>query len=424
MTSPNEKLPSWATDSTFASGIESGYSTRLEPSAAEKGQGVKPGRWAARKANWILGSLSDWVSHMAKGQVRSWRKMQEGLVLGSTNLELNPTAGHISGGAWYLPAYSDSSGEGYLLAYPGPTSRTGQVSIASLIPIGLGTKATSVASGTSAIVVGLYVEGGIADTIVGVMSKNASTLTSKTLRSGTYIQTLVGGAGNFFIAVPAAWNQWVNGGKYWISSDSGANWTEHTITGAPVGITIGHIAANPAGEFVLAATNLDYLISVFADGTLLYASSASTDSGFAGVAYLGAAGWRAVTRLHGHVVAGFGSGDWSLISTLPVVPANAGAQNSDSTGNYYGNALASDGGRGLLAMTCSDTYGSVGCAYSQDHGLTWQHDELSHICQTGAGGGRTVSVSYGDGEFLAIVVEPDVSNTSQNHFSIWQTSRL
>lgn len=59
---PKPILPTWATDATYTSGLDSGLNTRLAPTTGEKAQGLFRGKKApARKLNWIIGLLCDWA---------------------------------------------------------------------------------------------------------------------------------------------------------------------------------------------------------------------------------------------------------------------------------------------------------------------------------------------------------------------------
>src|SRR5690554_4623675 len=58
-------LPLWATDETYSSGDDVGEATRLEPTTGEKEQGFHRGkRLPARKLNWLLGSMGDWIQYI------------------------------------------------------------------------------------------------------------------------------------------------------------------------------------------------------------------------------------------------------------------------------------------------------------------------------------------------------------------------
>lgn len=64
MAKPTELL-GWATDANFATGAETGLSTRLEPAAGVKAQGFiaaeeAPARWM----NYIAGTASDWIDYL------------------------------------------------------------------------------------------------------------------------------------------------------------------------------------------------------------------------------------------------------------------------------------------------------------------------------------------------------------------------
>lgn len=58
-------LPSWATDTNFSSGAESGSSVKLEPSAGVKAQGWIPGNsLPARWLNWWANLVYSWIAYV------------------------------------------------------------------------------------------------------------------------------------------------------------------------------------------------------------------------------------------------------------------------------------------------------------------------------------------------------------------------
>jgi hypothetical protein len=72
MTTPVRPLasPLFATDATFATGPEVGLSTRLDPGAGIRAQGVLPeSRYAARWENFQKGTLGDWVKYLDDRQL-------------------------------------------------------------------------------------------------------------------------------------------------------------------------------------------------------------------------------------------------------------------------------------------------------------------------------------------------------------------
>lgn len=60
-----DKFPDWATDATYSSGPDSGLPTKLEPTSGEKASGyIRGQRPPARKMNWQLGKIGDWVRYL------------------------------------------------------------------------------------------------------------------------------------------------------------------------------------------------------------------------------------------------------------------------------------------------------------------------------------------------------------------------
>lgn len=119
-------LPEWATDPTYTSGPQEGEATRLAPTSGEMAQGFFQGkRPPARKANWLLGLLCDWVKYLSEGSARygsgssvaqspiEWQNVavggEEFSVDSDTAVEV-PTAGRYLV-AWSGNVVSSSSGD-------------------------------------------------------------------------------------------------------------------------------------------------------------------------------------------------------------------------------------------------------------------------------------------------------------------------
>jgi hypothetical protein len=86
-TRPLSDAPTWATDETFASGSQTGETTRLEPSAGVKAQGIIPDRTAAaRRHNWLLGSICDYLQYLSAMPLVNWQS--------SMHPALNPLNGN------------------------------------------------------------------------------------------------------------------------------------------------------------------------------------------------------------------------------------------------------------------------------------------------------------------------------------------
>jgi hypothetical protein len=52
----------WASDEAFTEGVEAGLPPTLFLSAAEISQGVRPGKFVARKFNWVIQELTRWIN--------------------------------------------------------------------------------------------------------------------------------------------------------------------------------------------------------------------------------------------------------------------------------------------------------------------------------------------------------------------------
>ena len=64
MAKPTTAIPNWASDATYTAGIETGLAPTLTMSESEISQGVRPGKFVARKFNWLLKQITDWLTHI------------------------------------------------------------------------------------------------------------------------------------------------------------------------------------------------------------------------------------------------------------------------------------------------------------------------------------------------------------------------
>lgn len=59
-------VPSWATDTNFSSGPESGNATKVEPSGGAKAQGQVPGQpYRAQRVNWLWNLICQWLFYLS-----------------------------------------------------------------------------------------------------------------------------------------------------------------------------------------------------------------------------------------------------------------------------------------------------------------------------------------------------------------------
>lgn len=71
-------LPGWATDEKYTSGDDVGLDTRLAPTAGEIAQGFHRGkRPPARKMNWLLGTICDWIAHLSNDRPHTFLITEE-----------------------------------------------------------------------------------------------------------------------------------------------------------------------------------------------------------------------------------------------------------------------------------------------------------------------------------------------------------
>jgi hypothetical protein len=243
-------------------------------------------------------------------------------------------------------------------------------------------------------------------------------VTQKLLSTDFYAPTRVAASGSVIIVLNAAAAAWIDGGHYWVSTDSGATFVQKTITGSPSARTVGHVVAGPNGDFVIAIWGDDLLVFVSSDGNTLTTTTSPGGGGFLGVAW-SAGTWIALTRVELYLVRWNGS-SWVTVSTLSVGPPNTVA--SPLSGLVLeGNMLACDGGR-LLCVPTEQSGVGLGMAWSIDAGETWHYDTL---CQTYSTSHRAhpIAIAYGGGEFLLLVDVPNLDG-SGTACEIWKTCRL
>lgn len=63
MTEPTTAIPNWASDTNYSTGVDAGVSTKLAMQPEEILQGVRAGKFAARKFNWLVRTITDWLSY-------------------------------------------------------------------------------------------------------------------------------------------------------------------------------------------------------------------------------------------------------------------------------------------------------------------------------------------------------------------------
>lgn len=60
------ELPEWSTDTNYSSGPDVGLPTRLIPTSGERASGyIRGTRPPARKLNWLIGLVCDWITHLS-----------------------------------------------------------------------------------------------------------------------------------------------------------------------------------------------------------------------------------------------------------------------------------------------------------------------------------------------------------------------
>jgi hypothetical protein len=243
------------------------------------------------------------------------------------------------------------------------------------------------------------------DTAVYTMGESGGGLTKRVLSAsagsaGRVVYEPVTGR---FLAFDEREDGWQTSKKYYHSADSGANWTEHTITGAATGHDIQCVEAAD-GKVVLTLADSIYILVSSDGGDTWVQQSTSGSAGVVGVCYTGN-GWRCIDYT-GQVYSQFGD-LWIPVGS-PLLGVTTGetankAQNGTTSIFMYGNHMASDGSRAVVVTFATDSRG-VGVHWSQDYGVTWNTEYLAHGFDNLW---KVRGVLYSGGEFLLMTREPD-----------------
>jgi hypothetical protein len=137
MSTPADRLPTWGTKDTCDTGPDTGLSTRLEPSVADKANGYIADRAiAARVDNWLKGVTLEWLAHLAPIQLKNWTKdvkAVEGTSIATGYL--NP-GGIRTFTGWLLPgSVGTSDDDARVFFTPGATDFKGDLSDGSILTV-------------------------------------------------------------------------------------------------------------------------------------------------------------------------------------------------------------------------------------------------------------------------------------------------
>lgn len=255
---PSGKIPTWATDSTYASGVDTGLATRVEPTSGEKASGaIRKQHPPARKWNWLLGMICDWLGYVVDIPFRTWSPIFQSTRIspyGATDLGLlqathtrsDGTAKAIyfsPQGLWVLTGHATAEryiyGDGFLLDAATATAsnlkyqhgvETGgrmllfsadDASIGNVICDRSGVADVTVAGSWSPVIIeasGAYTHAASGDSCV--------------LSDGTVV--VVGGIDGNFVS--------------WRSTDNGATWTKTVIGATLNGGTFQPLAGCSVGK--------------------------------------------------------------------------------------------------------------------------------------------------------------------------------
>lgn len=411
MPSPNVRIPTWATDPAVVGGTEDGQPVRVEPSAPIKGQGYKADQpIAARYDNWRAGATGDWLTYLAPILLRNWELvLSEGEIGGITAPILAPGMAVIERQVRLLG--SDNNSDGYAAHITPQGPRSSGVLVRSVGNVSEFSQLVSIATNGTA-----WIAGG----------RNNTTATDTRLVKGTeatwpawdpeVLSATLGTAakviwtGSQFVAFhPTLWQ---DGVKYYTSSDADT-WTERTVNSSAAAKNFGWPVVNPSGQLALYFTNENTVLFSDDHGLTWLATYPAGSEGLTGLCWT-VRGWTAVSRT-GNVY-WYTGGAWVTLDGGLDYAFDSGQQTT-SAGKYFGNQIASDGGRFCVVPAESPSRG-LGVYWSIDCGETWTLDWLSASGHDTYPPSVRGGVSYQDSRFWLIceVVNAAGSGTAYNVF--------
>jgi hypothetical protein len=249
---PTGTLPTWATDATYTSGVDTGNDTKLEPLSGEKAQGYsRSARPPARKWNWLLNKLGAFVDYLSDVAIQNWEPPAYLDAFGLSIDTNSPTnGGHarpffdLSRGLWIVPG-SDTAGAFYI------GNRSSYIHIASGAAFAqklgcgcyAGTRALLFESPVITSGALGCIRSDVSDTRAGHWARVALPMTVATVGC---INDAVAASSGTVVAVGGE-----DGNLYaYRSTDSGATWTRILVAAASVGDYLARVIEGPSGQLV------------------------------------------------------------------------------------------------------------------------------------------------------------------------------
>ena len=263
MPTPIGTLPTHATSETFVAGPDIGEDTKVEPSAAEMAEGFhRTGKPPARKLNWSMNKLGEWVQYLAMLEPQNFFPAQNTHTAGtmgglsgvffakkSKRYVAHTAAGDevyvsFTGHRWVLRDSGDGLSLGAAITCGVDTSQIGRFllfcasSASYYISSDSGesfTTGTVTGSGTRTVYAAVYDEFHAKTIAVGVnnstedsawYSADGLTLTRVPLTAGTLFPSLIACDQATGRVVAAA----VLGDRIWYSEDGGVTWGSYVHT--------------------------------------------------------------------------------------------------------------------------------------------------------------------------------------------------
>lgn len=431
-TSPDVRLPTWATDTIVEAGhADAGYPTKVEPSEPTKAQGYIGGEASpANTDNWLQYAQCRWLQYLAPLQLQNFKREASGVIIGTEPVgqtRVSPFPCHYRG-VWVIPGSKKPgvNNAGFAMSWPGSFNyelafEPARLSQNCYAELGVQYAVSAAADGDNCIV-GVVQNTGATNTKV-LRSYQGGAPSAVTVSASVTSCTKVFGSAGVFLLLPMLATGWVNGAKYYTSEDGGASWTEQTVSDAPTGISVLVAATGPAG-FALCWSDSD-VIGFTANGSSIVYVAMGNGRRPVGITLVGSVAY--VLCASGELARVTQGGSVSIVSTVDENVSYSDLPGSSKT--YFGSLLASDGVRAMVALGHDHKVGP--CYYSSlDAGETWVKTRLtSALPMRGSdmtdGGGQPLCVTYAEGEFLLLTYSwPLGDGLDCNKIEIWRSLKV
>jgi hypothetical protein len=325
-----------------------------------------------------------------------------------------------TGAGWLIPASNQGDDDGAaLLMSPCPKVGSAE-SAAGLLEFAGAKAAVSVAHnpGDGNIVIGVIANTGADETAVWEMGETGGGIGKTTLSGddGGAAKVVFDSTSGRFLAFNHRADGWQTGKLYWIKE--GGTWTSRTISGSATGRDIHQVFAANGLIFVTYADSNAIRVSSDGGETWVLQSTAGGTAGVTGICatdttYLCIDNTGQVYRQLGDL--------WVAVGDpLPNTQTGETDNVAVSGYTYYGNHMASDGGRFVVIPWAQADRGH-GVYWSSDRGVTWHTETIE--AANNSSNLVVRGVCYGNGEFLVVAKTPNASD-SASVYSVFRSLRL